>query len=423
MRVLLTSFAVNTHYFNLVPMAWALSCAGHDVRVAAQPALTEAITGSGLTAVPVGTDDSVLELFALIGGDLTVYHRELDFTFTRPETLTWDYQLGVQVVTTGLLLAPVNGDDVIDGLVDYARFWRPDLIVWEPMTMAGAVAARASGAAHARLLWGPDVLGAARREFLRLWRRRPPPHRDDPLAEWLAGTLERFGHGFDEDMVTGQWTIDPTPPGCRLPLGLPTVSTRFVPYHGTSVVPDWLYGPAERPRVCVTLGVSAREDRGSDFVPLDALLEAMADLDVEVVATLNGGQREELSAVPDNVRLVDFVPLNALLPGCAAIVHHGGSGTWQTAALHGVPQITLPNLWDAPLKGRQMEKLGAGLTVPPDRLTPGLLRDAVVRVLKEPSFAEAAARMRAEMLAEPSPAEIVPTLERLAARHRKGSGR
>ncbi len=42
------------------------------------------------------------------------------------------------------------------------------------------------------------------------------------------------------------------------------------------------------------------------------------------------------------------------------------------------------------------------------------VRDQVTRVLKEPAFTEGAARLRRDMLASPSPADLVPTLENLA---------
>src|ERR1017187_1851466 len=38
----------------MVPVAWALRAAGHEVRVASQPDLTEVITGAGRPGVPVG---------------------------------------------------------------------------------------------------------------------------------------------------------------------------------------------------------------------------------------------------------------------------------------------------------------------------------------------------------------------------------
>ncbi|TDC44512.1 glycosyl transferase family 28, partial [Actinomadura sp. KC345] len=124
--------------------------------------------------------------------------------------------------------------------------------------------------------------------------------------------------------------------------------------------------------------------------------------------------------VPDNVRVVDFVSLNELLPSCSAVVHQGGFGQVQTALAHGVPQVVLPNgQWDTVPRARQVEEFGVGLSVAdPDRVTPEELRAKLVRVLDEPSFAERAAAVRAEMLATPTPSDIVPVLEKLTHEHR-----
>jgi UDP:flavonoid glycosyltransferase YjiC (YdhE family) len=46
----------------VVAVAWALRAAGHDVRVAAQPDLADAIVQAGLTAVPVGNALDLAEL-------------------------------------------------------------------------------------------------------------------------------------------------------------------------------------------------------------------------------------------------------------------------------------------------------------------------------------------------------------------------
>ncbi|CAM5717085.1 hypothetical protein SVIOM342S_07858 [Streptomyces violaceorubidus] len=88
-------------------------------------------------------------------------------------------------------------------------------------------------------------------------------------------------------------------------------------------------------------------------VPVDLVaLEAIDGLDIEVVATLGAEERRLLTHVPDNVRLVDHVPLHAL-PSCAAIVHHGGAGTWSTALAKGVPQIAMGWIWDAIERARR----------------------------------------------------------------------
>ncbi len=121
--------------------------------------------------------------------------------------------------------------------------------------------------------------------------------------------------------------------------------------------------------------------------------------------------------MPANARIVDFVPMDVLLPSCAAVIHHGGAGTWGAAVLHGVPQIIIGALWDAPLKGQQIDRLGAGISLRPEDLDAATLREAVVRVLEDPSIAEGARKLRAEMRSDPAPADIVPTLERLTARY------
>jgi UDP:flavonoid glycosyltransferase YjiC (YdhE family) len=56
---------------------------------------------------------------------------------------------------------------------------------------------------------------------------------------------------------------------------------------------------------------------------------------------------------------------------------------------------------------------GAALIIPAAELTPGKLRTALTRVLDEPSFAEAARRIRAGTLSLPNPNEAIPILERL----------
>ena len=56
MRVLFTTWAWPSHYFPMVPLAWALRAAGHEVRMTSQPELLPAMLASGLPATAVGTD-------------------------------------------------------------------------------------------------------------------------------------------------------------------------------------------------------------------------------------------------------------------------------------------------------------------------------------------------------------------------------
>ena len=54
MRVLLTTFAVRSHIYSLVPIAWALRAVGHDVCVATHPEGEEHVVSAGLPFAGVG---------------------------------------------------------------------------------------------------------------------------------------------------------------------------------------------------------------------------------------------------------------------------------------------------------------------------------------------------------------------------------
>jgi UDP:flavonoid glycosyltransferase YjiC (YdhE family) len=175
----------------------------------------------------------------------------------------------------------------------------------------------------------------------------------------------------------------------------------------------------------VTLGLSHRDRNFGVAASASSLFEAMADLDVEVIATLSAAQLEPGTRVPDNVRVVEFVPLNVLLPTCSAIVHSGGAGTFAAAVENGVPQLIVPNTywserWWGPLvMANGIEEQGAGVYVgDADQVTADMLHDSLSRVLKMPQYAANAARLAAEVVGMPSPNEIVPALERLTREHR-----
>ncbi|NEB79079.1 activator-dependent family glycosyltransferase [Streptomyces sp. SID14478] len=418
MKIVFSSMTSKTHFYPLVPLAWAFRAAGHEVRVVGSPGLTEITTAAGLTAVPVGQDVDLAGHMSAVGEDMIKYVRSLDFADESLANASWDHLLGMQTALTPNLFALMTPDSLIDGMVDFCRTWQPDLLIWEPLTFAAPLAAKVTGAAHARLMWGPDVTTKSRRAFLDLHGQQEPEHREDPFAEWVAWTLDRHGvrmePGDAEEMASGQWNIDPVPASMRLDLGLPTVGMRFVDYNGPAVVPDWLQKPPTRRRVCITLGVGAR-DSGIEVIGTEELLEAVSDIDAEFVATLDAHQLESVARVPDNVRTVDFVPMHALLPTCDAVAHHGGPGTWHTAAVHGVPQVLITHGWDTGERGRLSEEAGMAVSLPVEELTVERFRESIVRVLEDPAFRAGAAKVREEILSEPAPTEIIPVLERMTA--------
>ncbi|MEJ1198980.1 MULTISPECIES: activator-dependent family glycosyltransferase [unclassified Streptomyces] len=427
MRVLFTSIEGN-HFHQMVPLAWALRTAGHEVQAACNEQLVDTVTHTGLTAVPIESPTLWEQLDDFQKEAISLFN-EIGTSKQDPSKATWEDHLAYENMVVPALYQPLNNDAQIDQLVEVARGWQPDLVIWESFSIAGAVVAAAVGAAHARLVSGPELAlqMVTRGHFARHRDQQPEPLREDPTAEWIDWTLERLGSDrrFDETMLTGQWVIDTRPGSLRQELDLPTVAMRYVPYNGRCAVPRWLYAPAERRRVCVTLGTSITSEASERFRlgdTLAALFQSLAGLDVEIIAALDPAQRDALPELPDNIRTTDFVPLNELAPSCSVIVHHAGYQTKATADLHGVPQVVIVGYeWVSEDMGEEYEKSGTTLAVSARDLSAEVLREKILRLLDEPSYAERARDLRKEIRAMPTPNEVVPVLEKLTGEHRNGT--
>ena len=415
MRVVVASLAEKTNFLSLVPLAWALRAAGHEVRVASQPALEPVVRETGVPFVAVGRDHGFWRhLTARSSFDGMRGGVPLFSVYGRggPEG-SWEETLEEyrQVVTWWWRM--VN-DPMVDDLVAFCREWRPDLVVWEPITFSGAIAAEACGAAHVRYLWGADIFARTRARFLARMGEQPASQREDPLAAWLGARAARYGVDFSETLVHGQATVEQVPSPLRVdtPPHLDYLPVRYVPYNGRAVVPHWLRTQPDRPRIGLSLGTSANEWYGGHRVSAGEILEGLAELDVEVVATLPASEQDKLGTVPGNARLVEYVPLHALAPTCAAMITHGGPGTVLTGLAHGVPQLMSPNarMFDIPVLAGLVEEAGAGRVVDPDRLDAATVTAGVRDLLEDPRHTSAAHALRARMDAMPTPADLAHTL-------------
>ncbi|MBB5958533.1 glycosyltransferase (activator-dependent family) [Saccharothrix tamanrassetensis] len=423
MRVL---FAVNPEkslFPYLVPLAWALRTAGHEVRVASRPGFADVITRAGLTAVPVGRDQAHDR--RLVAGGMTPEAMQEARSgmgppydvLEDPSKADWEYLRDEHLEAVRVWHRPENFP-LIAGLVEFARAWEPDLVVWEPTTYAGPIAAKACGAAHARFLWSVDAFGLTRDLFLKLKAEQPAGEQVDPLADWFSSYGRKYGFEFSEDMTTGHFTVDQIPPSLRDPADLHYVPMRYVPYGGAAVVPPWLWAAPEKPRVALTMGLSATRVFGGYDVPLQEILDELGDLDIELVATIAESEQRKLTRVPANTRVVSYAPLHALAPTCSVVIHHAGAATLTTTALYAVPQLSLHHHWDGPMLARGLAAQGAGLEIHTTRVTGRAVREAVLRLLHEPGFRDRAADLRDELRQLPTPNQLVPEIELLTAKYR-----
>lgn len=415
MRILFTCFADRSHFGVMVPLIWAARTAGHDVVVATQPALVDTVANAGLPVASIGRNHRLYENLERLShletdSGAPAFGHPFGFDPVDIDDVSDEEVLAGWAAVTTYWWRTVN-DPMLDDLVTFCGQWTPDLLVWESTTFAGMIAATVHGVPHVRFAFGMD-LAAAVAARVRTIDSASAEH--DALLRWLSARIRHFGGTLAPPThPLGMATVNYLPPELHEPPGHqwrsarfgPRIHTRYVPYNGRSVIPQWLRRPPTRSRVCVTLGTSSIERYGSVAVSIGRLLDGLASLDVEVVATIGAVHLNELGPMPDNVRIESFVPLDALAAGCDLVVDHGGSATICTVARHGVPQLVVPAvMFDEHLLARRLAATGASLTIDASLMNDAhSITDAALRVLSDRSFRDGAASLRASLAAMPSP--------------------
>jgi UDP:flavonoid glycosyltransferase YjiC (YdhE family) len=104
-----------------------------------------------------------------------------------------------------------------------------------------------------------------------------------------------------------------------------------------------------------------------------------------------------------------------VLPACAAVVSHGGSGTLLGALAAGLPLVLLPQGANQFENAKRCERIGVSVSLFPEDASAGAIADALRGVLEQPSYRDAAARVRDEIAAMRSPDEVAAVVERHVA--------
>ncbi|MCM2414165.1 nucleotide disphospho-sugar-binding domain-containing protein [Streptomyces sp. RKAG290] len=369
----------------IIPLAWACRLAGHEVRVAVRPQCVAPVVRAGLVAVPIGDE---ARAGAAAARQLGLGPGRLRAPAQAAAVL--DPDLSEMLVEKMIAVA----DTLTDDLVDFARFWRPDIVVHDTAAAAGLVAAAAVKVPAVGHTWGVS-LGVTCED-------------ESQLRPSYAGLFERFG--LDPVVGPAVW-IDPCPPGLRPPHGVRRADMRFIPFAGPAALPKWLRTDraSGRPLVCVTGGVTTS---ALDEVR-DQVVAALRGLDAEVVLAVTPEQAALTGPLPDGVRLAESFPLDVLLAHCDALVHHGGVGSGLIAVTHGLPQLLLPQNAFQEHWSDLVRASGAGIALPADA-GEGEAAAAVRDLLARSSYRERARSLRDEIDAMPIPDQLVGFLEECA---------
>ncbi|GIF16410.1 nucleotide disphospho-sugar-binding domain-containing protein [Actinoplanes teichomyceticus] len=378
MRILFTPLASTPHVNAMVSLAWAARAAGHEVRFAAQPAVRDAVVQAGLPVAVVGASHDLI-------ADI------MTFLKANPQSMRPGGRVGaISGAPQGRFGLPWirSAQACAPELVAFGEAWRPHLVVTDPMFYAGPLLADVLGVPLIRHLWSPDwtKAGYSMGGFAEGQTR----------AEWPEELLELYrSYGARTETDTAACTVDPFPPGLQLPGLTGRVSVRGVAYNGTGDIPPWLSEQPTRPRVLVSRSTSNMPFLGAARSYLTTVLGALSDLDIEVVLTREAADATNATDFPANVRLIDQVPYDLVLPTCAAIVHHAGASSLLTSSSLGVPQVTIPMLGDQPANAALLAKTGAGIHLDFGSLDPADIRAAVQQAVSDPQMRDAAARLSA----------------------------
>jgi UDP:flavonoid glycosyltransferase YjiC (YdhE family) len=407
MRVLMIPAAAAGHFFPMVPLAWALRTAGHEVCIGAQPAISDVVLRTGLNTVVVGESYDLMGSIAEADREVRAKLGRSPATFAElaaidPAVRKWHGEL--RTAPHAHAAAAMS-----DGLVEFARAWRPDVVVSDPITLVAPLVAELVGAPLVHHQWGP-----AEPSLDKFAGYGAPVERWHPV---LRALYERFGVEARTDY--SPFSIASCPPSLQTAHPENRHTTRYVPHNGSGALAAWTGARPERPRVCVSWSTSKALNRDGAEHPVTAITRALARLDVELVVTVAADDRAAVD-VPDGVRLVSEMPLQAVLPSCAASVNTGGAGSILTVlAAHGLPQVVVPQGPGHAFNAERVAAVGAGIGLgfhPADVADPAHLdelTESVSAVLTEERYAKAAEDVRQENLAQPALADAVRRLEEL----------
>ncbi len=361
MRVLFSTTPLDGHFRPLLPLARALRARGHDVAFATAASWHPIVEAEGFEAIAAGADHAAARHVRLDAGWDAI--QELPALDRRPYVFSYLFAQGH---------APLK----LPALLDAARAWRAQAVVYESGDLAAPVVAASLRLPSVNHGFGTmvslSILERAAPAVATLWRSaglEPAPY---------AGAFE----GLYVDVVPPLLADDrPLCPSIRLRLA-----------DGEPVDPPPWLERLPRPLVYATMGTVF--NRPASFAPL---VDGLASAGVGALLTVGRNvDPSELGDVPPAIRVEQFVPQAQVLASCAAVVSHGGSGTLLGTLAAGLPLVLIPQGADQFENAARCERAGAAVVLPPDEVTGDAVAAAVRLVLSEPAYAEAARVIAAE---------------------------
>lgn len=391
----------------LVALARELQRRGHDVVLGVPPNLLALARSAGLEAATAGPDTQAF-MESPQGQAWLAAGKVRDFTSALVEfsakhieqscTELVDVSKGADLVVSGILW-----EDLVLPLAEHLRVplvtlhsapFRPTTAVPAPLVTTRSLPGPLNRATHGLFdrVWRKGVRPQAALLRARLGLPAPGPSTAKALGALGVTELQAYSPtlvpGVEKDYGAQRPLVGFLTPDAELRrlLGEPGVSAELEACLGEGEPPVYI-GFGSMP-VTDPAGALAMVARATQSLGLRALVSA------------GWGRLGESGNAAAHVRTVGALDHDAVLPRCAAAVHHGGAGTTAAAVGAGLPSVVCSVFADQPFWGTRLERLGAGTHMPFSDLDEQRLT-AALRTALAPAVRSRAAELGQQLRAEP----------------------
>jgi len=296
---------------------------------------------------------------------------------------------------------------MMKGLNKFVDHWKPDVIVNDCITFAGALCAHLKGIPSVTTTpVPPDVMGDTANSAPKIfeWQQNLIKGLQQEVGIYEDGI---FIHSNQLNMVfTSQEFAGFTekPPHMQF-VGPVKGRPNLAPF-------DWeRLHKATTPKVFVSLGTLLVDIRAAFF---QKLIDAFANQPVTIVAATNPDIFEHW---PDNFIVNGFVPQSELMPHMDAVICHGGFNTVNDTFSNGLPMLITPIAYDHFHTAKLIEQAGCGVSIRYKRLRVDDLRNTVFELLQNPKYRTAAEKIKNTFVQAGGNDKAVQLLEDFAQQH------
>lgn len=367
LRILLMPVGSAGDVHPFVGIGGELKRRGHDVTIATNEHFKTLIESVGLKFIMLGTDEQFRSVIA------------------NPDL--WSPGLKASRMVFGMATRQLEEQ------YDLAAHGGWNVVAAGPLALGARIAHDATGVPLATVQLAPSVF---------LSCQRPPKLPGLIMPDWFPLPVKRGIYRIADAIIDG---IAARPVNqFRAQLGLPPIK-RIVsqwwnsPQRIICMFPDWFGMPADDwPKQARLTGFGLYDERDATTLPqqLGAFLDggsppiaftpgsanvhgerffadsvkACETLEKRAILLTRHAQQIPTN-LPTSAIHCDYAPFSALLPRCAALVHHGGVGTTAQALAAGIPQLVMPLSHDQFDNAHHVCRLGVGEVLPGKRYNAG----------------------------------------------------